>query len=195
MVVKVVTLISHLVLLTVVSARVCPWNDESLLHWSDPASWESGVLPAEGDNLLIKQGILLNVDSPALRNIILVDGGKIVFTPYKEVRLTADNIKIKQNGSLIIGTPDCQFNSRAEILLTGEAGPDVSQGHYTKGISVEAGGNLDIHGATKLSWTKLTETLYPTFPGDQFRMKILDDPVGWEAGDRLFIASTDFDRR
>ena len=191
----VVRLVSQLLLLSGVSARVCPWNDDSLLPWSDPASWESGTLPAAGDNLVIKRGILINVDSPALRNIILLDGGKIVFSPYKEVRLMADNIKIKQNGSLIIGDPECPFNSRAEILLTGEAGPDVSMGHYTKGISVEAGGNLDIHGATKLSWTKLTKTLYPTFPGDEFSMTIMDEPVGWEAGDRLVIASTDFDMK
>ena len=34
----------------------------------------------------------------------------------------------------------------------------------TKGIYVDVGGNLDIHGQDKLSWTKLTETLTPVKP-------------------------------
>ena len=182
-----------LVLVSLASARTCPWDDDTLLKWSDPTTWDSGSIPGDGDSLLITKGILLNVDTPALRDIILVDGGKIVFTPYKESRLSADNIKIKQNGSLLIGNADCRFNGRAEIVLTGGPGPDVSMGHYTKGIHVEVGGNLDIHGAEKLSWTKLAATLYPTMDNDEFTIKIVDSPDGWEEGDRLVIASTDYD--
>ena len=52
-----------------------------------------------------------------------------------------------------------------EIELTGERdGIDASFGYYTKGIYVDVGGNLDIHGQEKLSWTKLTETLTPMKP-------------------------------
>ena len=65
-------------------------------------------------------------------------------------------------------------------------------GAYTKGISVDVGGNLDIHGTKKLSWTKLAETLSPT-NSSEFTIKIVDDPVGWKQGDKLVIASTDFD--
>ena len=52
-----------------------------------------------------------------------------------------------------------------EIELTGvRDGIDASFGYYTKGIYVDVGGNLDIHGQEKLSWTKLTETLTPMKP-------------------------------
>ena len=65
-------------------------------------------------------------------------------------------------------------------------------GHYTKGLAVEAGGSLEVHGQKKLAWTRLTQTLSPT-SAEEVTIRIEDIPVGWEAGDRLVIASTDFD--
>ena len=117
-----------------------------------------------------------------------------VFNPHRETGLTADHIMIKQNGSLIIGAESCNFQAETEVVLTGDCGTcaDVSMGHYTKGISVEAGGSLEIHGAQKLAWTRLTQTLSPT-SAEEVILRIEDRPVGWEVGDRLVIASTDYD--
>lgn len=170
----------------------CPWQDETLKKWSDPATWETGKLPVDGDFLIIRQGILLDVETPALRDIILVDGGKLVFSPFKETKLTADHVIIEHDGAMIIGDENCRFNAETEIVLTGDLEADESMGAYTKGISVDVGGNLDIHGAKKLSWTKLAETLSPT-NSSELTIKIVDDPVGWKEGDKLVIASTDFD--
>ena len=170
----------------------CPWQDETLKKWADPTTWETGKLPVDGDFLIIRQGILLDMETPALRDIILVDGGKLVFSPFKETKLTADHIIIEHDGAMIIGDENCRFNAETEIVLTGDLEADESMGAYTKGISVDVGGNLDIHGTKKLSWTKLAETLSPT-NSSEFTIKIVDDPVGWKQGDKLVIASTDFD--
>ena len=43
-----------------------------------------------------------------------------------------------------------------KVVLVGEDGADTSFGHYMKGIYVEEGGTLDIHGKEKLPWTRLT---------------------------------------
>ena len=56
----------------------CPWEDDSLLKWSEPSTWDSGELPGEKDDkVLIRVPIMLDMVTPALRNVIIVDGGKL----------------------------------------------------------------------------------------------------------------------
>ena len=99
-----------------------------------------------------------------------------------------------RNGSLIIGNPECIYKSYTEIILTGGPmdSPDTTFGHYSKGIYVEKGGNLDFHGSEKLSWTKLGETLKPQDNMEVYEIKLVDEPYGWVSGDKIVIASTDF---
>ena len=122
-------------------AGPCPWEDASLLRWSEQETWDSGLLPEDGDSLEIRKGILFDVVSPKLRkvkcdlqsaNSVIYDGGSLVFTPHAETRLTADHVIIKANGSMILGWESCSFEAETEILLTGELGLDTSMGHYTK---------------------------------------------------------------
>ena len=101
-----------------------------------------------------------------------------------------------RNGSLIVGNPECIYTPNTEIVLTGDGReqPDTTFGYYTKGIYVGEGGNLDLHGQDKLSWTKLRETLIPGDDGVyEYKIKIVDEPFGWQPRDKLIIASTDYD--
>ena len=50
-------------------AGPCPWEDASLLRWSDKETWDSGLLPEDGDSLEIRKGILFDVVSPKLRKV------------------------------------------------------------------------------------------------------------------------------
>ena len=36
--------------------------------WSDPATWENGIIPADGSNFDITQKILLDVETASLGN-------------------------------------------------------------------------------------------------------------------------------
>ena len=116
----------------------------------------------------------------------------------EKVKLVADSILIMRNGSLLVGNPDwrCIYKRDTEIVLTGRGRetPDTTFGYYTKGIYVSEGGNLDLHGRDKLSWTKLADTVKPSGNKNKiYEIKLVDEPLGWEAGDNLVIASTDFD--
>ena len=64
-------------------------------------------------------------------------------------------------------------------------------GNCPKGLFVEAGGSLDLHGMEKLSWTVLTRTLRPSLGLQE--LHLAEPGRGWERGDRLVIASTDYD--
>lgn len=111
------------------------------------------------------------------------------------MKLIADSILIMRNGSLLVGSPDwqCIYKRDTEIVLSGNGreSPDTTFGYYTKGIYVSEGGNLDLHGREKLSWTKLADTLKPSGNKNKiYEIKLVDEPIGWEAGDNLVIAST-----
>ena len=85
--------------------------------------------------------MLLDRATPRLPGIKIVAGGRLVFSPHAlDVSLTTDFIQvsvfivllffcnsssfdviqIEDGGSLEIGSSDCPFEGRAEILLTGK---------------------------------------------------------------------------
>ena len=56
----------------------CPWQDSSLLKWSEAGTWDSGELPSGLQELVtIRVPIKLDIVTPALKKVIIVDGGKL----------------------------------------------------------------------------------------------------------------------
>ena len=173
------------------AASPCPWEDSSLARWSHPSTWGDQGVPGDGQQVDLEVAVLLDTVSARLDTLTIRDGGSVVFSPEVEVaRLTAGVVKVQGNGSLLIGGPDCRFPGRAEVVLVGDDGADTTMGAYTKGIYVEEGGTLDIHGEEKLPWTRLTATLLPQVGA--FNITLAEEPVGWRLGDKLVIASTDY---
>ena len=167
----------------------CPWLGPDLHRWSNPLTWGDVGLPKDGDVVMVDKAILLDTETASLDTITIIDGGSLVFSPDVELaKLTVGVVKIEDNGSLLIGGPECRFPGRAEVLLLGEAEVDSN---LVKGIYVEEGGTLEIHGEEKLPWTKLTSTLLPH--SGVFDIQLADEPLGWKMGDKLVIASTDYD--
>ena len=56
----------------------CPWQDSSLHKWSEAGTWDSGELPSGLQELVtIRVPIKLDIVTPALKKVIIVDGGKL----------------------------------------------------------------------------------------------------------------------
>ena len=56
----------------------CPWEDSSLLRWSEAGTWDSGELPSgQQEMVIIRVPIKLDIVTPALKKVIIVDGGKL----------------------------------------------------------------------------------------------------------------------
>ena len=93
-------------------------------------------------------------------------------------------------GELEIGTEARPHTSDATITLTdNNPGEDMMAGMGDRGIML-SGGTLNLHGDTTHTWTKLAETA----EAGSDEIEVLD-ASGWEVGDQIVLASTDFNPR
>src|SRR5690606_3776109 len=97
---------------------------------------------------------------------------------------------ISLTGELEIGTEARPHTRNATITFTDDIkGEDVMGGMGDRGIMI-SGGTLNLHGDTQHTWTKLAETAEK----GSTEIEVLD-ASGWEVGDQIVLASTDFNPR
>jgi cell migration-inducing and hyaluronan-binding protein len=154
-------------------------------RWSDPTAWPDGVVPAAGAAVTIPadKAMLLDVSPPALASLEIQ--GALVFD-NQDLAITAGWIAV--SGTLRIGTSGSPFTHNATITLTGAADAPEVMGMGSKFLGVLPGGTLDLHGETRRGWTRLAATA----PAGATQLA-LDEALGWRAGDRIVVASTEFD--
>jgi cell surface hyaluronidase len=154
--------------------------------WSDPKSWTSGKVPVAGEAVVIPTGksIMLDVSPPALKSLEIQ--GALKFAE-KDLELTAGWIML-HGGQLQIGSSQIPFTKQATITLTGANTGADNMGMGEKFLGVMMGGQLDLHGQTVKSWTRLSNTA-----AKDATTIVVDDSSGWNPGDGVAIASTDYD--
>ena len=70
--------------------------------------------------MVITKPILLDSVTPRLNSVTIKDGGLLVFDPSADLaKLTTGSVLIENDGEMWIGSADCKFQGKAEILLTG----------------------------------------------------------------------------
>jgi hypothetical protein len=156
--------------------------------WNDPTQWDLGRVPTSDDMVVIPAGsnIHLRGDCRA-RNIII--NGRVGFIPDANFNLTAEWIMVMgPNAKLDIGNLNNPYLAEGTITLTGEDDGDSMMGMGDKFLVAMNGGSIRLHGKRKLSWTQLDATA--AAGSSQITLK---ENVDWEVGDRIVIASTDFD--
>ncbi len=153
-------------------------------RWSDAATW-GGSVPGENAAVTIPAGkrVLLDVNPPALRSLT-VEGELIV--ENRDLTLTVGWIMVR--GLMEMGTPDAPYTANATITLNGATGDNVmNMGARVFGVM---NGTLRLHAQTPTSWLKLNETA----PVGATEL-VLERNPGWQVGDEIVIASSDFDYR
>jgi cell surface hyaluronidase len=167
------------------SGTTPPINNVTLVKWSEASSWASGKVPVAGEAIEIPTGknILLDVSATNLGDVTI--NGTLKFAE-QDLELSATSIMV--HGKLEVGSSDLPFQHQAVITLNGsdEALNPMQMG--TKLIGV-MGGQLELHGASRgIPWTKLNATA-----AKGATTITLDGNPGWRVGDKIAIASTDFD--
>lgn len=154
--------------------------------WSDPRTWPSGQPPRAGEVVVIPPdlAVVLDVSPPPLKGLTI--NGVLRFD-NRDLELSADWIMV--HGKLEVGTPNQPFRNRAVITLTGSNPDEDQMGMGTKVLGV-MGGSLDLHGEPRKGWTKLAQTA----PAGATQITVLD-ASGWRVGDRIVLASTDYNPR
>jgi len=155
---------------------------EDAERWSDPATW-GGEVPRAGAEVTIPADKTVILDQDADLANLTVNGTLI----FEDRGLSLRSRWIMVHGKLQIGTEDAPFQSDATISLTGADRTEDMMGMGTKVIGV-MGGTLDIHGEDRRGWTRLTKTAQTG--ADELA---LEDASGWRRGDRIVVASTDYD--
>lgn len=163
--------------------------DDGEQLWSNPATW-NGSVPGEGDVAAITEDmhVVLDESTPDLE-AVRVHGGTLEFA-RRDLELTAGNIRVMNGGEFRVGTEEDPFTHEAVITLTGTRKDLPGHEHCgVKGLCAH-GAKLALHGATGETWTQLADGATAE-PGDT--SITVEERVGWEAGDEIVLASTDYD--
>ncbi|MBA2665793.1 MAG: transmembrane domain-containing protein [Trueperaceae bacterium] len=164
-----------------------PPPPQPLRAWSDAAGWPSGSVPASGDVVVVHAGdvVLLDVSPPPLAGLML--HGALVFDE-RDLELRSDWVMV--HGGLYVGSAAQPFVHRAVITLTGARadGHVLEMGMGRKVLGV-MDGVLELYGdAPGPSWTRLVDHV----AAGAATVRV-EDATGWSVGDRVVLASTDFE--
>ncbi len=155
---------------------------ERLPLWSEPETWQEGRPPGVGSEVVIPAGTTVVMDNANAANVIRVQG--ILTTPLnRDFSLNTNEVHVMDGGLLELGRSDAPFSGKGTITLMGDN--PAADSKQIRGMN---GSRIELHGRPQLSWTQLGET---AAIGDN--TITLKDAVNWNAGDRIVIASTDFD--
>jgi len=128
-----------------------------------------------------------------LTTITIQDGATLVIADTgSEITIRTKYILVDDQGSLIIGSEACPYQSKLNIVLYGTTDDqsNLIQPFGRKFIGVSATGSIDIQGPWKLSWTFLSTSIQPG-TGDVI-IDLADDASSWQMDDKIVIASSDY---
>jgi|GEM_PF-3294729 len=152
-------------------------------NWSDPATW-GGSVPGPSDDVVIPAGRTITIDTDARAATLEVRGTLRV--AEVNASLTARWVMVMgANARFIVGTESNPHTSGFTLTLTGSNVSENIHGAGTKFLMAMDGGEIQMHGKPKVSWTKLARTVL------QGASTItLTDAVNWNVGDEIVIASS-----
>jgi hypothetical protein len=171
-------------------------------NWSDPATWTGGVVPVEGDNVVISSGHTVILDDAAFGASGLVTVGNDSSTPAIQIAENATllipsnsqlatrilrlkgNMEVKSNGTFQVGdseTSPVPPDRVVRVQLNYSA--SLAAGKY--GIILRTPstgpGKLRLYGTIKDSFAEIESVNGATFKVNRLN--------GWQVGDRICLAA------
>ncbi len=159
-------------------------------NWSNPSTWSTNQLPGPSDQVTIPDFVTVILDVPNITVSHLNINGTLFVNRNMDINLTSNWILVNGTTALLDwGTANDPYLGNAVITLNGnDENYNFNGTMGNKFLGVMGGATLQMHGETKQSWTKIDQK------AEIGAMSIhLLEPVDWEVGDQIVIASTDFD--
>lgn len=161
---------------------------ELIPRWSQTSTWQGGVLPTSSSTATIPAGYVVALDAVnALSKIVNVHG-KLIVPANVNFGLSAQAVHV-HGGLLEIGQESIPYTGTGKITLIGSnPSVDLDPEMGSKFLGAMMGGQIELHGISKKSWTQLNATANAGSTSITIK-----ESVNWQVGDRIVIASTDFD--
>ena len=161
--------------------------------WSEVSTWGGQFAPVDGESVAVPKGLnlLVDIDSSPILNMVLVNGGSIVFPSDNDPnhqRTFDARIIFVNNGVFEAGTEADPYTSKLTITMHGVKYDPTLPIYGNKVLGVRYS-TLDLHGVARDSWTSLETT---AAAGDSSIM--VQGEVDWKVGETIMITSTGFDR-
>ncbi|RIK71931.1 MAG: hypothetical protein DCC68_26930, partial [Planctomycetota bacterium] len=160
-------------------------------NWSDPRIWSAKRVPRYGDVVQIASGTTVEYtarSTTSFKAIGVNPGATLRFSPKVNTQMTVGTLIVFEGGALRIGDPTSpiSYNAKAEIAFDGawlNTATDPSQ----YGVGLLGFGEVTVYGSYKSrTWLRLASE---PKAGDAF-LTLETKPVGWQAGDTLFLPDT-----
>jgi hypothetical protein len=171
-------------------------------NWSDPATWTGGVVPVEGDNVVISNGHTVILDDAAFGASGLVTVGNDSSTPAILISVNATllipsnsqlatrilrlkgNMEVRSNGTFQVGdSEDNPVPPDRVVRVQLNYSASLAAGKY--GIILRTPstgpGKLRLYGTIKDSFAEIESVNGATFKVNRLN--------GWRVGDRICLAA------
>ncbi|QHQ34707.1 G8 domain-containing protein [Algicella marina] len=159
--------------------------------WSDPGTWEGGEVPGADARVVISNGIEVtyDMDSDASLFTVRVDGD-LTFSTETDTTMVVDTIVVAPEGKLTIGTEENPIDGgvTADIVFANNGPIDTTWDPSLVSRGLVALGEVEVHGEETSAHHKVAED---PMTGDT-TMTLAEAPIGWEVGDTLVIAGSEY---
>jgi hypothetical protein len=152
-------------------------------RWSDPGSWSHGV-PGPDQVAVITRPVTLDVDA-RVAGVVVQPRGQLVFDPEASHRLESSGNVIVL-GRLLMRPATPAVGHRlvfTGVREAGFAGGGMDPVPSDVGLWVMDRGTLDLAGAPRLAWTRVTGAV----DAGATAIELQADPEGWQPGDELVL--------
>lgn len=170
-------------------------NFTGIKKWSEASSWVGGIKPQAGDNVIIPQNAVILLDEVNIDIADLNIAGMLIVDITKPIiNLSVNNIMLMNDMGITNkayfqwGLPTEKYTGKGTITLKGAATDANLMGMGSKVLALMNDAEIQLHGKDKKSWTQLGASCI-----SGANTITLKETVDWEIGDRIVIASTDFD--
>jgi hypothetical protein len=165
--------------------------EDFVRKWSDPLSWDTGIVPVDGERVTIlpEWDMLLDTNTAVLSHLEV--NGKLTFDTTQSVTLNSYIIHIRR-GSVVSGSLETPVPAQIshQIVLHGTYNSTAfAFDPYIEVVNkaMVVTGQLNMYGAPRDTWKRLCQNVKP---GENV---IFVEKAGWRAGDEIVISSSGFD--
>lgn len=162
---------------------------QSIPRWSQPSTWQGNVVPTSSSTATIPAGFAVAMDATACNSRVININGVLTAPLNMNFGLSAECVHVLNGGLLEIGQESAPYTANGRITLTGsDPNSTICGAMGAKFIGGMAGSRIELHGAYQRPWTQLGATA-----AAGTTTITLKEAANWKVGDRIIIASSDFD--